>query len=164
MRRDISKIDNDLKDARYVLSVALYKSFAQSPAYWVDLYCKARSNQPMKWIGVLQWSFPRQGEVVESHVVVNDFRSPTQAAEWVEARADKKIDENWLFHSIEVDPLFKTHAIVDYVEESAKKWSKGTEPPKKVAPKQNYPKPPKPKTKAERFQELQKKRRAKAEW
>lgn len=164
-RRDISKIDEDLKGARYVLSVALYKSFARSPAYWVDLYCKPKPNQPLRWVGVLQWGFPRQGEKVEGHAVVNDFMSPTQAAEWVESRADKKIDDGWLFHSIEVGPLFKTHAIVDYVEESAKKWTKpGNKPP---APRQNYQKPPqpkKPKTKAERFQELQKKRRAKAEW
>jgi hypothetical protein len=161
-RRDIRKIDNGLKDHRYVLSIALYKSFARSPAYWIDLYCKSRPNVPLKWTGVLQWSFPRQGEQVEGYAVITDWRSPTQAAEWIEARADKKIDEGWLYHSLEVDPLFKSHAIVDYVEEATKKWDKGSQT--KTGSRQRFPRPPKTKTKAERFRELQKKRKAKAEW
>lgn len=165
-RRDIRQIEPELKDAKYVLSVALHKSFARSPAYWIDLYCvSSSSGKPPRWKALVQWSFVRQGEHVEGHSDPTTFHSPTQAAEWVEKRTDKKLQESWLFYGLEIDPLFKSHAIVDYVSESVKMWTKEEQP--KVTekpPAQAYPQPKRPKTKAERFQELQRRRKAKAEW
>jgi len=163
-RRDIRKVDAKLKHTRYVLSVALYKF--KSPAYWVDLYCSSSSNpgQPSQYWALVQWSFPRQDEVVEGHSDPINFVSRTQAAAWIESRVDRKIDDGWKYHSLDIQDAFDKSTIVDYVEESAKKWIKGK------AATVSKPEPiqvansPKIKTRKERFLELQKKRKAKAEW
>ena len=164
-RRDIREVEAELKDTQYVLSVALHK-FA-SPAYWVDLYCASKPGQPPQYLALVQWNFPRQGEVVGGHSHPINFVSPTQAAAWVESRVDKKIDDGWKYHSLDIQDNFGKHGkhvIVAYLEEAAKKWTRG-----KAA---STPKPnparvassPKIKTRKERFFELQKKRKAKAEW
>lgn len=163
-RRDIRQIEPELKGMNFVLSVALFKSFARSPAYWVDLYQLPRKNRPAQWCVAVQWHFVRKGEVCEGHTPGDVYNTATQAAQALERRVDKKITEDgWLFYGLDIDGQYQKHAIVDYVSESVKMWTREKKPKVTVSKRQPAPKK-RVKTQAERFQAAQRKRKAKAEW
>jgi len=156
----------ELKGTELVLSVALQKSFARRPAYWVDVYCQPRSKLPDQYFVALQWSFKRQTEVIEGHFVkAGPQLAVATTAAVVQEQLETKVNEKWIIKGTQVDPKFRGKPIVQQVGRvvdltAAKGTDNGQATPELVVEERHEV----AKSRAERFQEKQAERRAKAEW
>ena len=159
-RKDLTKVDHKLMgNHKLIAYVALERSFARKPSYWVELY---QHTGPAELYQVaIQWSFPRKGEKVEGHSLGAKLVFKTALSN-MHDRISLKLDSDWLVSHLSIAdgvPTSVAKKLDKWYEKLPKRKDSigSTTSPVKVEKQ-------KPKTQAERFRELQRKRKAKAEW
>lgn len=164
--RDLRLVEDKLKGlgCRFIGTLGLAKSFARRPAYWLDLYHDPRSKWGDGWFVARQWSFQRDGTLVEGQTVSHRFGTPGQAMESMKELLQEKLDKQWKLHEIK---QCAEHSSLSQMEETAFKLIHGMASqmePGQVQAKVGAPAEAPPQNRAERMKSLQRKRQAKSEW
>jgi len=163
VRRDLRPINDKLKhdpNCVFVVSVALAKSFARKPAYWLDIYHSLYSAWGKAWFVGRQWSFQRDNQDITGEVVSHRFGTSGQALGMLQELLATKLSEGWKVHEVINGPVTveEETKLVESIHNLAVGLPTSTALVK-VAITTN-----KPMTRAERMKELQNKRKVKSPW
>lgn len=163
--RDLRTIEAKLvKDPTsvFVVSVALGK-FAKKSAYWLDIYHSPKSKWGNAYFVCRQWSFIRDGSLVEGSVTSERFGTPVTAIGEFKELLDKKVASGWKINDAVVGNVKDTDlqlatSIANLVNNPST-TNVGAE--SKIEEKVEAVRA---KTRHERIVDLQNKRKAKAPW
>lgn len=168
MAYEVRDLDEHCKKLRHgvcLVTCSFMKSFARRPAYWLEIY-KVPTKKHSSYIVARQWSFIRDGETVEGETLSAAYFSLNQATDHLAKLAQKKLEDNWIFHEPAIVPstvqgsdLQLIRNLLSAVGTFINAQTLGTSATVKATTKS-----PDPKTRAERFEAARKKRQAKAEW
>lgn len=161
-RQKLTELDSRLKHTKLMFSVSLQRDFSKEPAYWIEVYKGTLPNSIKIYTVAIQWSFRRQGDLIEGHTFIDEHvRNLNSVARLLEMQVTKKIDDGWKYDGFEIAEGFPTHdqAVTEIFDNliircREYKANEPTTPAKKV----------KPKTLNERFEQAQKERGRKALW
>jgi len=165
--RDLRSIEDKLKKdptAVFVVSVALGK-FAKRSAYWLDIYHSPKSKWGNAYFVCRQWSFMRDGQLVEGSVASERFGTPGSAISEFEELYSKKVKDGWKLNDVNVSDsildvnLQLAKSIANLVNMAPTAVNAGAE--SKV---EEEVKAVRVKTRHERMVDLQNKRKSKAPW
>jgi hypothetical protein len=142
-----------------VASLGLTKSFSRKPAYWLEIYHSPKGKWGNSWYVARQWSFTKDGQVVEGQTLSNRFSVALSAIEHLRELLQKKLGENWNVHNLTFDSAREIPknemTVINVLKELAKDKAELLE----------VPSPPVVvETRATRIKNLQSKRKAKAQW
>lgn len=152
--RDLSKTELKLKNNELIFRLALNKSFAPNPAYWIEVY-KLISSDVFIYTIARQWNFTRKKEEVSGESISRKFTTLQQTIGTLDSIINKKVfQDKWIIHNVWISQNIYEH---DHFSD----WIKIIQNSKDKVITEN---PIKKLSLSDRFYELQKKRKRKAEW
>ena len=170
IRRDLTKELPALKNAECLLTLSLMKSFAKKPAYWIEIYKYPDVNATEMFCIALQWSFSREGKPVTGQVAKRSRASLHRTCDLLFDDTVKKLDDSWLVSGpalVHTSDQREQRAISNILHQLGKWVSNrnlGFSVEIDTDVEMNVSAPSRALSRAEKFEQAEKRRRAKAEW
>lgn len=168
-RRDLTLVDKTLSGGKCLLTLSFEKSFARKPAYWLEIYRVPVRAAVTSYIFIRQWSFVRDGENVIGHAPGRRDFSLTVACEALLKIAQQKLEKNWILAGpamIDKEAAISELHGVNNMLTQLGTWINNNElgVDSEAQGVNVDTEPVDPKSRVERFEVAEKKRRAKAKW